>query len=53
MEHITFSNGDKVCAIGQGTWNMGRNVITLDAEDMELLDISFPAPQHKIPLAGW
>lgn len=33
--------------------NFGSVSITLDAEDMELLDISFPAPQHKIPLAGW
>lgn len=33
--------------------NFGSLFISLDAEDMELLDISFPAPQHKIPLAGW
>lgn len=33
--------------------NFGSISISLDAEDMELLDISFPAPQHKIPLAGW
>lgn len=149
MDYITFPNGDNVCVIGQGTWNMGRNPlcekteakalltgidlgmnmidtaemydnekfigkvikpcrdkvflvskvhpdnadyqgtikaqialawiirnpgvmaipkasttehvkenfgsisIPLDTEDIELLNISFPGPQHKIPLAGW
>lgn len=33
--------------------NFGSLSISLDADDMELLDISFPPPQHKIPLAGW
>lgn len=27
--------------------------IILDSEDMEQLDIAFPPPIHKIPLAGW
>lgn len=25
MKQVTFSNEDRICAIGQGTWNMGRN----------------------------
>ena len=33
--------------------NFGSISIKLDAEDIDMLDLSFPAPQHKIPLAGW
>lgn len=33
--------------------NFGSISITLADEDVELLDIAFPAPRHKIPLAGW
>lgn len=37
MTHITFSNGDKVCTIGQGTWNMGRNPLCEKSEANALL----------------
>ena len=37
MEHITFSNADKVCTIGQGTWNMGRNPLCEKSEANALL----------------
>lgn len=37
MQQITFSNGTQVCAIGQGTWNMGRNPLKQKAESAALI----------------
>lgn len=36
-KQITFSNGSRVCAIGQGTWNMGRNPLKRKEETEALL----------------
>lgn len=37
MKQISFSNGTSVCAIGQGTWNMGRNPLKQKEEAAALL----------------
>lgn len=37
MKHLTFSNGEEVCAIGQGTWNIGRDPHMLKQETDALL----------------
>ena len=37
MKQITFANGRQVCAIGQGTWNMGRYPIKRKEETEALL----------------
>lgn len=33
--------------------NFGALSLTLDADDLRMLDAAFPPPTHKIPLAGW
>lgn len=33
--------------------NFGALSITLDTDDLKMLDAAFPPPTHKIPLAGW
>lgn len=37
MKATTFSNGTRICAIGQGTWNMGRNPLKRKEETAALL----------------
>ncbi|MCM1141987.1 MAG: aldo/keto reductase [Muribaculum sp.] len=37
MKIITFPNGEEVCVLGQGTWNIGRNPLTRKAETDALL----------------
>jgi len=36
-KQISFSNGTSVCAIGQGTWNMGRDPLKQKEEAAALL----------------
>lgn len=33
--------------------NAGSLDISLTEEDLQEIDKAFPAPKHKIPLAGW
>lgn len=37
MKTITFSNGEKVCVLGQGTWKIGRNPLKRRSEAEALL----------------
>ena len=34
---ISFSDGSSMCAIGQGTWNIGRNPLKRKEETASLL----------------
>lgn len=36
MKTITFANGEKVCALGQGTWKWGLDPLTFDRDERAL-----------------
>ena len=43
----------KASGIGHVEENFRSLSISLSEDDLDELDSVFPAPQHKIPLAGW